>query len=103
MTKGIAHFAHTSVWDGNIGLCSHNVNYDLSDGYFKNLYQLKEGDEVRLNTELGERIYAVTLIKEIPDTDWTALGRTPDNRISMITCISGKPEQRLLVQAVEKR
>jgi LPXTG-site transpeptidase (sortase) family protein len=103
MTKGIAHFAHTSVWDGNIGLCSHNINYDLSDGYFKNLHLLKEGDEVRLNTELGERIYAVTLIKEIPDTDWTGLSRTPDNRVSMITCVSGKPEQRLLVQAVEKR
>ena len=25
MTKGVAHFAITSAWEGNIGLCSHNV------------------------------------------------------------------------------
>lgn len=103
MTKGIAHFGYTSAWDGNIGLCAHNINFDLSDGYFKNIHQLQKGDEVRFSTELGERVYTVSSVKEIADTDWTGLGRTPDNRITMITCISGKPDLRLMVQAVEKR
>ena len=103
MTKGVAHFGYTSVWDGNVGLCAHNVNLDLSDGYFKNIHQLEKGDEVRFSTELGERVYTVSTVKEIADTDWTGLGRTPDNRITMITCITGKPDLRLMVQCVEKR
>lgn len=102
MTKGAAHFAYTSVWDGNVGVCAHNVNFDLSDGYFKNLHLLKKGDEIRYSTTLGERIYTVSKIAEISEDDWSYLGRTPDNRITMITCISGKPTKRLMVQAVEK-
>lgn len=58
---------------------------------------------MRFSTELGERVYTVSTVKEIADTDWTGLGRTPDNRITMITCITGKPDLRLLVQCVEKR
>lgn len=103
MTKGVAHFKHTTSWDGSIGLCGHNVNYDLTDGYFKNLHQLGKGDEVRITTSLGERIYQVQTVKEISDSDWTGLNRTQDNRVTMITCITGKPSLRLMIQAVEKR
>lgn len=102
MTKGLAHFKHTTSWDGNIGLCGHNVNFDLTDGLFKNLHLLEKGDAVLYSTELGERIYEVSLIKEIEETDWSYLTRTTENKITMITCISGKPTKRLVVQAVEK-
>lgn len=103
MTHGIAHFKHTTSWDGNIGLCGHNVNYDLTDGYFKYLHTLKKGNEVKVKTSLGERTYIVETIKEIPETDWSWLNRTSDNRVTMITCITGKPSSRLMIQAVEKK
>ncbi len=41
-------------------------------------------------------------VAEIAETDWSRLGRTQDNRVTLITCISGKPSLRLCVQAVEK-
>jgi LPXTG-site transpeptidase (sortase) family protein len=102
MTHGLAHFKTTSAWAGNIGVCGHNVNFDLTDGFFKNLHNLSEGDVVSYKTALGERAYTVSAVREIAADDWSWLGRTEDNRITMITCISGKPDSRLMVQAVEK-
>ena len=102
MTKGVAHFAVTSAWDGNIGFASHNVAPAGAVAYFRDIHQLAEGDIVRYKTALGEREYRVTEVKEISEDDWSALGRTEDNRLTLITCITGKPNMRLMVQAVEE-
>lgn len=101
MTKGVAHFAVTSAWEGNIGLCSHNVAPAGAVAYFRDIHRLKEGDTLSYKTALGERAYKVTEIKEISEDDWSFLSRTDDNRLTLITCITGKPSLRLLVQAVE--
>jgi LPXTG-site transpeptidase (sortase) family protein len=100
MSHGVAHFKTTSAWSGNIGLCSHNVNFDLTDGYFKNIHTLQNGDTISYTTALGSRDYTVETVVEIAETDWSYLGRTEDDRITLITCISGKPRSRLVVQAV---
>ena len=101
MKKGIAHYKTTSAWNGNIGLCSHNGT--ASYCWFRNLHKVEKGDVVTYQTALGIRIYEVTEIKEIDETDWSMLGRTEDNRITMTTCIDGKPSKRLVVQAVEQK
>lgn len=101
MSKGVAHFPSTSAWDGNIGLSAHNVNFDGSDGYFKNLYTLSAGDAIQYQTALGQRDYTVKSVSEIDASDWSTLGYTDENKLTLITCISGKPEKRLCVQAVE--
>jgi LPXTG-site transpeptidase (sortase) family protein len=100
MTHGLAHFKTTSAWSGNIGLCGHNVNFDLTDGYFKHIHTLQAGDIINYTTALGSRTYAVETVAEITETDWSYLGRTEDDRVTLITCISGKPRSRLVVQAV---
>jgi LPXTG-site transpeptidase (sortase) family protein len=100
MNHGVAHFKTTSSWEGNVGLCSHNVNFDLTDGYFKYIHTLKEGDAINYATALGSRAYTVVTVAEIAENDWSYLGRTEDNRLTLITCISGKPRSRLVVQAV---
>jgi LPXTG-site transpeptidase (sortase) family protein len=100
MSYGVAHFKTTSAWSGNIGLCSHNVNFDLTDGYFKNIHSLENGDIISYKTALGSKSYTVETVAEITETDWSYLGRTEDDRITLITCISGKPRSRLVVQAV---
>ncbi|RGX56803.1 class D sortase [Anaerotruncus sp. AF02-27] len=101
MTRGVAHFAITSAWDGNIGLSSHNVVPEGAIAYFGQLHLLKEGDRITYKTALGERSYTVSEVKEIPQDNWDYLMRTEDNRITLITCITGKPNLRLMVQAVE--
>ena len=102
MSRGVAHFKSTSAYDGNVGLSAHNINFDGTDGYFKNLYTLKTGDTVSYKTALGEREYEVSLVKTISETDWSYLSRSTENRLTMVTCISGKPTQRVLVQAIQK-
>ena len=104
MTKGIAHFAITSAWDGNVGLSSHNVAPEGAVAYFGNLHFLKDGDLVKYTTSQGERKYKVTDVLEIEADNWDFLSRYDDelNRITMITCITGKPDKRLMVQATEK-
>lgn len=101
MRKGIAHYKTTSAWTGNIGLCAHNGN--ASYCWFHDLHKVEKGDVVTYQTALGTRTYEVTEIKEIDETDWSMLGRTEDNRITMTTCIDGKPSKRLVVQAVEQK
>lgn len=102
MTRGLAHFKTTSAFDGNTGMCGHNVNLDGSAGYFYNLHKLVVGDTISYKTALGQRSYTVETVKEIAETDWSYLGRTEDNRVTLITCITGKVTKRLMVQAVEK-
>lgn len=103
MSRGVAHFKSTSAYDGNVGLSAHNINFDGTDRYFKNLHTLKTGDTVSYKTALGEREYEVSLVKTISETDWSYLSRSTENRLTMVTCISGKPTQRVLVQAVHKK
>ena len=100
MTKGVAHFPSTSAWDGNVAFSAHNINFDGTDGFFKDLHKLSEGDTIRYQTSLGERSYAVESVREIDASDWSPLGYTDDARLTLITCISGKAEKRLCVQAV---
>lgn len=102
MGKGASHFKSTSCWFGNVGLSAHNVNPDGTNGYFLNLHQIKNGAELTYKTGLGERVYTVESVSEIAQDDWSLLKRTEDNRLTLITCITGKPNLRLCVQAVEK-
>lgn len=102
MNRGIAHFKSTSAFDGNVGFSAHNINFDGSDGYFKDLHTLKIGDTVTYETALGQREYKVSLVKEIAEDDWSYLGRSTDNKVTMVTCISGKAAKRLVVQATQK-
>lgn len=100
MRKGVAHYPSTSAWEGNIGLCAHSGNGPAC--FFRDLHKLKIGDEITYTTALGTRQYVVDVVQEIAETDWSMLGRREDNRITMTTCIDGKPDKRLCVQAVEK-
>ncbi len=101
MTKGVAHFAVTSAWEGNIGLASHNVAPAGAVAYFRDIHKLGKGDTLFYKTALGEREYIVSEVKEIADDDWSSLTRTEDNRLTLITCVTGKPDMRLMVQALE--
>ena len=102
MDRGVALFRHTSSWYGNTGLSAHNINLDGTPGYFLNIHRLPKGTVILYETVFGIREYVVESIVEIYETDWSWLGRTEDNRLTLITCITGRPDLRLVVQAVEK-
>lgn len=99
MKRGAAHYKSTSYWDGNIGLSAHIGNLDYC--YFDRLDELELGDIITYETNLGVRHYAVKTIAPIGDEEWSYLDRTPDNCITLTTCIDDQEEMRLCVQAVE--
>lgn len=102
MGRGAAHFPVSSAWDGNVALSAHNATADGSPAYFKDLHRLKTGDEVFYTTALGERRYEVVQIIKITDADWDyILDRPDENRLTLVTCVSGEPSSRLMVQAKE--
>ena len=102
MGRGVAHFPVSSAWDGNVALSAHNATADGSPAYFKDLNRLKTGDKIFYTTALGERCYEVFQMTKISDTDWDyVLDRPDENRLTLVTCVSGEPSKRLMVQAKE--
>ena len=95
----IGHIEGTSLYDGNICLAAHNRGNKYS--YFARLNELKNGDIVKYTTNFYTREYKINSIKTIFETDLTILENTNENKITMITCIKNKRNQRLCVQAVQ--
>ena len=96
----IGHIEETAKYDGNVGLAAHNRGNKYS--YFARINELEPGDEIVYTTKYGERKYIVDTKKEILETDWSNLEGTSDNRLTLITCIKNKVNQRLWVQAVQE-
>lgn len=99
LSETIGHFPSTSIYEGNVGLASHNSG---SNGdFFKNLKNIKIGSEIYYQTKYGTKRYVVATKEIIDEEDWSYLGSTEDNRITLITCVAGQKDKRLCVQAIE--
>lgn len=99
LSETIGHFPSTSIYEGNVGLASHNSG---SQGdFFKNLKKIKIGSEIFYQTNYRTKRYVVTTKEVISEKDWSYLQETDDNRITLITCVSGQKHKRLCVQAIE--
>lgn len=99
LSETIGHFPSTSIYEGNVGLASHNSG---SQGdFFKNLKKIKIGSEIFYQTNYGTKRYVVTTKEIINEEDWSYLQETEDNRITLITCVAEQKDKRLCVQAIE--
>lgn len=98
MKKGIGHFESSSAWDGNTALAGHNRG---AAPYFSFVKDLNIGDTLVYTTLYGSRKYEVYRKERISDTDYTGLAWSPENILTLITCIEDQPSLRWLVQARE--
>ena len=96
----VGHIDNTATYDGNIGLAGHNRG--CKNSYFARINELEIGDEIKYKTKFYERTYVVDNIQVILETDWSLLQSTEENKLSLITCITNKRNQRLCVKAMEK-
>lgn len=99
LSQTIGHFPSTSIYEGNVGLASHNSGNQ--GDFFKNLKNIKVGSEIFYQTNYGTKRYVVTVKEIISEEDWSYLKETEDNRITLITCVKGQKDKRLCVQALE--
>lgn len=95
----IGHISETSKYDGNIGLAAHNRANKYS--YFARINELEKGDIIVYKTKFYTREYKVDKKEVILETDWKVLKEDGTNKITLITCIAGKSNQRLCIQATQ--
>ncbi len=100
LNKYVGHFEESQLEDGNVCLAAHNRGYDVN--YFSRLKELNLNDEIIYIVHGKKKIYKVSLITIINDTDWTLLENTNENKITLITCVENVPEKRRCIQAIEK-
>ena len=96
LEKGVGHFENSPYYDGNVCLAAHNSNK-----FWAKLYTLEIGDEIEYISFLGTRRYEVAEMTEILEDEWTKVENSNENMITLITCVKGRPELRLCVQAKE--
>lgn len=96
LSKGVGHFDSSPYLNGNVCLAAHNTSK-----YWAKLHTLKKGDKIIYTSFLGTKEYSVTDRLQISETDWTKLSNTTENMLTLLTCVKGKPTQRLCVQALE--
>lgn len=99
MKKGLGYIDQTTLWKGNVALTGHNRGIN---SYFKDIKKLKKGDKIYYRTKFGEKVYEVESVEKIKETDWSKVGYTKENKITLITCVENEPTYRYLVQGVEK-
>lgn len=99
LAKGAGHFEDTSIWEGNVCIAGHNRG---THGIFGDIHTLKAGDSITFTTKAGTRTYSVTSVSKVKETDTSMLGRTVENRITLLTCVRNQSAYRWCVQAVEK-
>ena len=99
LKKGAGHFEETSIWNGNIGLAAHNRG---TNSYFGKIHTLETGDKITLTTKQGTRIYAVTSVAKVSETDVSSLENTAENCLTLYTCVRDQRDLRWCVRAVEK-
>lgn len=99
MKVGVGHFEFTSVWDGNVAIAGHNRGVLVAIGGIKDL---KNGDTITYTTKYGTRTYEVCYKEQITDTDYSNLGWSDTNILTMITCVQNVPNMRWCVIAKEK-
>jgi len=100
MSRGVGHFASTSAWDGNVGLAGHNRG---SAAFFSFVKDLEPGDKITFTTRYGTRTYEIFYKEKVNENDSSMLRWTPDNILTLVTCVENVPSQRWIAQAREIR
>lgn len=91
----LGHFTDSAYLEGNVAIAGHNRGYDKN--YFENLDKVKQGDEITYQTKYQTKKYKVSEIKTIKDKDVYVIENTPENKITLITCIKNKGNLRLCI------
>ena len=100
LKKGAGHFKSTSCWEGNAAFAAHNRG---ANDFFGKIHTLSLGARIEYTTKLGTRVYEVSSVRQIHETDVSCLNRSDTNMVTLITCVRDIPELRWCVQAVELR
>lgn len=98
LEKYIGHFPASSYLKGNVCLAAHNAGFTYN--YFQDLPLLENGDEIEYNYFNFQKQYVVSRKYIINENDLCVLNLDSLDKMTLITCISGSPQQRLCIEAI---
>lgn len=102
LNRGVGRIAGTAApgQQGNIGIAGHR------DSFFKNLKEVKWGDEIELEMTATSEIYVVDRILVTDEDDLSILQRRGSQSLTLVTCYPfhyvGPAPRRFVVQATMK-
>jgi sortase A len=100
LRAGAGHYPNTPLpgEDGNVAIAGHRTTYGKP---FANVDRMKVGDEILLETPLGQHVYRVTRPPfVVANNDFTVISQTPGRSLTLTTCHPrGSARQRLIVRA----
>jgi len=99
LKKGVAQYIGSANpgESGNMVLSAHN---DVYGEIFRDLDQLKQGDQIIVYTASHTYTYIVTNIQIVEPTDVEVMASTPDPTVTLISCYPYWVDtQRIIVQA----
>jgi len=67
-----------------VGFAAHNRGIA---NFFGQIHTLRDGDRIVYTTKLGTRTYEVYFVGQIHETDFSRLGRTSENIVSLVTWV----------------
>lgn len=91
----LGHFTDSAYLEGNVAIAGHNRGYEKN--YFENLDKVKQDEEIIYQTKYQTKKYKVSEIKTIKDKDVYVIENTPENKITLITCVKNKGNLRLCI------
>jgi sortase A len=100
LRAGAGHYPNTPLpgEEGNVAIAGHRTTYGKP---FANLDRLKVGDEIFLETPVGNYTYKVTKDPfPVAANDFSVISQTPGHTLTLTTCHpKGSARQRLVVKA----
>jgi sortase A len=100
LRAGAGHYPNTPLpgEEGNVAIAGHRTTYGKP---FTNLDRLAAGDEITLETPLGQHRYRITRPPfVVANNDFTVISQTPGRTLTLTTCHpKGSTRQRLIVRA----
>ena len=100
LRAGAGHYPNTPLpgEEGNVAIAGHRTTYGKP---FANLDRLAVGDQIVLETPLGQHVYRVTRSPfVVANNDFTVISQTPGRTLTLTTCHpKGSASQRLVVRA----
>jgi len=100
LRAGAGHYPNTPLpgEEGNVAIAGHRTTYGKP---FANLDRLKVGEDIVLETPIGQHVYRV--IREpfvVSNNDFTVIAQTPGKTLTLTTCHpKGSARQRLVIRA----
>lgn len=99
LDRAVGHIQGTSLpgQSGNIAIAGHR------DTFFRGLRNINHGDEIKLTTANGSRLYRVDSTKVVEPEETEVLNAGTDDIITLVTCFPfrfiGPAPQRFIVRA----